>query len=73
MATVKHVEHPDGSHSIGVELDGTYHPFASISASRVEQHAERVANLRDRARRGDEDAGKVLEQVTGETKAKEAK
>jgi hypothetical protein len=37
MATVKHVEHDDGSHSIGVEVDGKYVPLAQADAGRVEQ------------------------------------
>lgn len=40
MATVKHAEHPDGSHSIGVELDGRYVPFATLDAARVAQLAD---------------------------------
>jgi len=39
MATVKHVEHDDGTHSIGVELDGRYVPFATLDPARVEQLA----------------------------------
>lgn len=67
MATVKHVEHPDGSHSIGVDIDGVYHAVAAVSAARVAQHHERVENLRARAGKGDQDAADVLAQVTGET------
>lgn len=37
MATVKHAEHPDGSQSIGVEVDGKYVPFAILDTARIEQ------------------------------------
>jgi len=39
MATVKHVEHDDGSQSIGVEVDGRYVPFVTLDPARVEQLA----------------------------------
>lgn len=75
MATVKHVEHGDGSHSIGVELDGIYHPFASIAAHRIAQHAERVATLNERAELpGDEGdaAREVLDRINPAEKSKTA-
>lgn len=72
MATVKHVAHPDGSHSIGVEIDGAYIALASASAPRVTGEIERQASLKERADAGDEDAAAVLAQATG-GKAKEAK
>lgn len=37
MATVEHREHPDGSQSIGVEVDGKYVPFAVLDTGRLEQ------------------------------------
>ena len=67
MATVKHVEHPDGSHSVGVEIDGVYHPFATVSGARIEQNRERVEDLREKAKAGDEHAQEVLAQATGES------
>jgi hypothetical protein len=72
MAAVKHVEHPDGSHSIGVEIDGDYLALASASKARVEQNAERIATLRERAESGDQTASDVYEQVTGEAASSKA-
>lgn len=42
MATVKHVEHEDGSHSIGADVDGKYVPFVSVGAAHVAscQHSD---------------------------------
>lgn len=51
MATVKHAEHPDGSQSIGVEVDGKYVPFAILDAGRIGQ-------LRDSAFYNPEPEGK---------------
>lgn len=73
MASVQHVEHPDGSHSIGVVIGGVYHKFASLPAARVAGEVERQAGLRERADAGDEDAAAVLAQATGGKPEKESK
>lgn len=36
----EHVEHPDGSHSFGVTVDGVFIPFVTLDAVQV---ADRVA------------------------------
>ena len=37
MATVTHVELPDGSHAIGVGSGSEFVPFATLDAARFEQ------------------------------------
>lgn len=61
MASVQHVEHGDGSHSIGVELDGVYVPFAKVAAHTVAHQVERVTDLREKASAGDESAQEALD------------
>lgn len=72
MATVTHVEHPNGDHSIGVEIDGVFTPFATLPAARVAHHSERVASLTERADAGDEYATEVLAGL-GKASAKDKK
>lgn len=40
MPAVEHVEHSDGSHSVGVKIEGVHVPFASLDAPRVAQLVE---------------------------------
>lgn len=44
MASVEHVEHADGSHSVGVTVDGVHVPFVTLSAARVGQLVENGKN-----------------------------
>lgn len=37
MASVSHVENADGSHSLGVKLDGVFVPLVTVPAERVKQ------------------------------------
>ena len=55
MAGVVHVEHENGDQSIGVVVDGTYVPFASVTGARVAGLQERAANLAERAKADPDD------------------
>ncbi len=41
---VEHVVDADGTHHIGVKVDGSFVPFVSVAAYRVEQLRESAAN-----------------------------
>ena len=60
MSDVLHVAHPDGSHSIGLDLDGTFVPFVTLDAAHVLDVVERNRELVRRAATGDEEALKVV-------------
>lgn len=60
MADVVHVAHPDGSHSIGLDLDGTFVAFVTLDAAHVDDAVERARELHRRAATGDEEAVKVV-------------
>lgn len=61
MASVKVVEHGEGDHSVGFELDGVFIPVATIPAYRIEHYKERAKVLEQRAKEGDEAAEQALE------------
>lgn len=70
MASVSVVEHGNGDVSIGVEIDGTYVPFSTVSAARIAHLQDRAASLNARlADEGDEAAqdahGQLPTTVTG--------
>jgi hypothetical protein len=44
MASVTHVENADGSHSLGVKLDGKFVPFVTVPADRVTQLVAQAAD-----------------------------
>lgn len=56
MASVVHVAHGDGTHSIGVELDGVYVPFASVTKARVAHLQDRAHDLNKRLEAGTDQA-----------------
>lgn len=64
MANVVTVEHGDGSVSAGFDADGTFVPFATVSAHRIAQLQERASNLSERLKSNDpEDVARAQEAV----------
>lgn len=62
MANVQVVEHGSGDVSIGVDVEGVYVPFASVTAARIAHLVERAAGLQARSESGDaEDEKRVRE------------
>lgn len=58
MATVKHEVSEDGTHAIGVEVDGVFVPFASHSGARIEQLVENAKTRGEQAKDEDGKGGK---------------
>lgn len=48
MANVVTVEHGNGDVSAGVEIDGTFVPFATVTKARIGHLQERASNLSKR-------------------------
>ena len=69
MSVVSHTN-AAGEVAIGVELDGAFVPFVTLSAARVAQFVERHENLQKRAEGGDEQALGVLGSTFTKPKAK---
>ena len=69
MSVVTHTN-AAGDVSIGVEVEGAYVPFVTLSAGRVAQFVERHENLQKRAEGGDEQALGVLGSAFVKPKAK---
>jgi hypothetical protein len=57
---VVHHTNADGDHAIGVEVEGAFVPFVTLSGAKVAQHVERYNNLTERANEGDGQALAVL-------------
>jgi len=55
MSDVVKVEHENGDVSIGLELDGVYIPFASVTGARIAGLQERAANLAERSEANPDD------------------
>ncbi len=60
MSDVIHVANPDGSHSIGVAVDGTFVAFVTLDQAHVADSVDRARELERRASTGDEEALKVV-------------
>lgn len=58
MGSVVHVQHGDGSHSIGVEIDGVYVPFAGVTGARVQHLQDRAHDLGKRLENENDQAAK---------------
>lgn len=69
MSVVQHTN-TAGDVSIGVELEGAFVPFVTLSAGRVAQFVQRHGDLQKRAEGGDEGARDVLGSAFKEPKAK---
>ena len=59
-----------GEVAIGVEAEGAFVPFVTLSAGRVAQFVQRHENLQKRAEGGDEQAAGVLGSAFTKPKAK---
>mgnify|MGYP001591645097 FL=1 len=59
MSVVAH-ENAAGDVSIGVDVEGAFVPFVTLSAGRIAQFVQRHENLQKRAEAGDEQALGVL-------------
>lgn len=49
MSDISVTTNEAGDHFVGFEVDGTFIPFASVSANRIAQLQERAANLAELA------------------------
>lgn len=62
MGDLKVAENAAGDRAVGIEVEGAFVPLASIPASRVQHMVERHADLTEKAKGGDENAQKVLDE-----------
>ena len=69
MSVVSHTN-AAGDVAIGVEVEGAFVPFVTLSAARVAQFVQRHENLQKRAEGGDEQALGVLGSAFTKPKSK---
>ena len=69
MSVVQHTN-AAGDVAIGVEVEGAFVPFVTLSAARIAQYVQRGHDLQARAEAGDEQALSVLGSAHKKPKAK---